>query len=150
MINKQSAYKFCKDDISKIENYEKAVSDTTQTWVIHHRLELTLDGEFAHSVKELIRLGMYYRRPYFELIFLTHSEHSKLHNKGKNNPMYGKPGTKLGTPAWNKGKHGIYSEETKAKMSAAKKGKLKLAETKLRMSAAKKAYWAKRKQEKLQ
>ena len=149
MINEQSAHKFCKDDISKIENYDKAISDITQTWVIHHRLELTLDGEFARSVKELQRLGMYYQRPYFELIFLTHSEHSKLHNNGKNNPMYGKPSPTLGKPAWNKGFHP--SIETRKKMSESRKGLLKgkpkSAETRKKMSAAKKAYWARRKQE---
>ena len=47
MINESYIQKFCKDDISRIENYDKAVADPTQTWVIHHRLELTLDGEFA-------------------------------------------------------------------------------------------------------
>lgn len=73
------ANKFCKDDISKIENYDKAISDTTQTWECHHKLELTLNGEFAHTKKELIRLEIYYDRPYFELIFLTKSEHSSLH-----------------------------------------------------------------------
>lgn len=83
MINLIYANKFCKDDISKIENYDKAVADTTQTWHLHHRLELTLDGKFAHSKANLIRLGMYYNRPYFELIFLTRAEHNKLHHKGK-------------------------------------------------------------------
>lgn len=49
--------------------------------MLHHRLECTLDGDFAHSANELKRLGMYYNRPYYELIYLTHSEHSKLHYK---------------------------------------------------------------------
>ena len=65
MINERSAHLFCKDDISKIENYELAKNDTSQTWDIHHRLELTLDGEFAHTSEELKRLCMYYNRPYF-------------------------------------------------------------------------------------
>lgn len=82
MINKKKANLYCKDDLSKIENYDKAIADTTQTWDIHHRLELTLDGEYAHSKEDLIRLGMYSHRPYFELIFLTHSEHKRLHWKG--------------------------------------------------------------------
>ena len=51
MINERMANKFCKDDISKIENYDKAKSDTTQTWECHHKLELTLNGEFAHTKK---------------------------------------------------------------------------------------------------
>lgn len=77
--------KYCKDDISKIENYDKAISDNTQVWDCHHRLELTLEGEFAHNPEDLKRLGMYYNRPYFELIFLTHTEHLRLHYKA--NPL---------------------------------------------------------------
>ena len=90
MINELYTHAYCKDDISKIENYDKAMTDAAQTWVLHHRLELTLDGEFAHTAEELKRLDMYYNRPYFELIFLTKSEHNRLHNKGKNHPLYGK------------------------------------------------------------
>lgn len=72
-----------KGDLTKIENYDKAVADTTQTWVCHHRLELTLDGEFAHKAEDLERMGMYYNRPYFELIFLTPSEHWILHSNSQ-------------------------------------------------------------------
>lgn len=79
MIHRTNAKSFCKDDISKIENYELAISDKNENWVCHHRLELTLDGEFAHTREELIRMDMYYNRPYFELIWLPKSEHSKLH-----------------------------------------------------------------------
>lgn len=118
MIDESSAKKFCKDDISKIENYDKAINDQTQTWVCHHRLGLTLDGEFAHSKDELKRLGMYLDRPYFELQFLPPSEHKSLHGtnrsdetkrklseakKGEKHPMYGK----------------THSDETKMKMSEA-------------------------------
>lgn len=39
MINIGSTKAYCKDDITKIENYEKAIADKTQTWAIHHRLE---------------------------------------------------------------------------------------------------------------
>lgn len=94
-----------------IENYEKAIKDTTQTWVCHHRLEThNSDGErrlvdISHS--ELKALGMYYDRPPEELIFLTIAEHGELHHKGK--------------PSGNKGKH--HSEETKRRMSEANKGK---------------------------
>ncbi len=116
MISERQAHQFCKDDISKIENYDKAFSDPTQTWDIHHRLELTLEGEYAHSKEDLIRMNMYYQRPYYELIFLTPTEHRRLHAEGKNNPMYGK--TFLGY--W-KGK--TLSEETRRKMSEAHKGK---------------------------
>ena len=58
MISERQAKRFCKDELFKIENYDKAIADTTHTWDLHHRLELTLDGEFAHSREELKRLGM--------------------------------------------------------------------------------------------
>lgn len=73
---------YCKQgEFERIENYELAKADNFKGWDIHHRLELTLDGEYAHSKEDLIRLDMYYNRPYFELIFLTRTEHNKLHAK---------------------------------------------------------------------
>lgn len=83
MINEQCVHNYCKDDITKIENYNKAIDDTTQTWDVHHRLEFTLDGEFAHSQSDLKQMNMYYDRPYFELIFLTKAEHMRLHRTGQ-------------------------------------------------------------------
>lgn len=77
----QNVHKFCKDDYTKIENYELAKADNFKDWCIHHRLALTLDGEFAHTREDLIRMNMYYNRPYFELIFMKRSEHQILHNK---------------------------------------------------------------------
>ena len=56
------------------------MNDKTQVWHLHHRLELTLEGEFAHTSDELDKLGMYKHRPYFELIFLTEYEHKSLHS----------------------------------------------------------------------
>lgn len=53
----QSIRKFCKDDYTKIENYELAKADNFKDWCIHHRLELTLDNEYAHSRADLIRPG---------------------------------------------------------------------------------------------
>lgn len=79
----QSVHKFCKDDYTKIENYELAKADNFKDWCIHHRLELTLDNEYAKSKEDLIRLDMYYKRPYFELIFLKRSEHQILHNTNR-------------------------------------------------------------------
>lgn len=78
-----SVKSFCKDDISKIENYELAKADNFEGWVCHHRLELTMDNEHAHSREDLKRMNMYYNRPYFELIFLRLSEHSKLHTRAQ-------------------------------------------------------------------
>ena len=33
----ESYKKYCCEDPSLIENYDKAIADTTQTWEIHHR-----------------------------------------------------------------------------------------------------------------
>lgn len=115
MINERQAHKFCKDTISKIENYEQAMNDTTQIWDLHHRLELTINNEFAHYKADLIRLNMYYQRPYFELIFLTQSEHLSLHNSHRSEE------TKRKISESCKGKH--RSEESRRKMSDAHKGK---------------------------
>ena len=101
MINKKQAIKYCKNDISLIENYDKAIADKTQIWHCHHRRET------IYSRSGLIEIGEYYNRPAEELIFLTPNEHHRLHNLGK--------------PAWNKGKH--LSAETRKKMSEALKGK---------------------------
>ena len=79
MINKYSIKKFCCEDISLIENYDKAISDNTQMWQCHHRLET----DKKISAKDLISMDMYYHRPANELIFLTKFEHLSLHHKGK-------------------------------------------------------------------
>lgn len=118
MISENSAKSYCKDDISLIENYENAINDKTQTWQCHHRRETVL------SRKDLIEIGEYYNRPACELIFLTTTDHQRLHHldnhpseesrkkmseaqKGENNPLFGKHP----------------SEETRKKMSEAQKGK---------------------------
>ena len=119
----------CKDDPSLIENYDKAINDNTQMWVLHHRLELTLDGEYAHSVKELKQLKMYYKRPYFELIFLPKTEHQKLHAHDKYREKLSivhmghivTDETKKKISQKQTGKH--LSEETKKKLSESHKGK---------------------------
>lgn len=74
------AKQFCCEDISLIENYEKMISDNTDTvWVCHHRLGIVLNK----SGEELEAMGLYWNRPASELIFLTESEHISLHKKGK-------------------------------------------------------------------
>lgn len=62
MISKSISI-FC-DTPEKIENYQEAINDTTEVWDLHHRLELTLDGEPALRRDDLKRMGMYYHRPY--------------------------------------------------------------------------------------
>lgn len=95
MISKDSVKRYCREDIQNIENYSEAVSDMVNMWECHHRLELTLDGEPACCRADLIRYGMYYNRPAFELIFvkpdehlLMHSESMKFKSKGKKELPY--------------------------------------------------------------
>ena len=84
MISDIRIKEICKD-FTKIENYDKAIADDA-LYVCHHRLETHFsDGtprpNSAHiSRDELQALDMYLSRPPEELIFLTLSEHSKLHN----------------------------------------------------------------------
>lgn len=106
---------YCCEDISKIENYEQAMNDETQTWNCHHRLEShNSDGErrlVNLTVEELSALDMYFHRPASELIFLTVKEHRSLHK---------------------------HSEESKKKMSEAKKGNIFSEEHKKKLSEASK------------
>lgn len=71
-------------ELERIENYELALADNFEGWVVHHRLELTINGEYAHSEDELRLLGMYLNRPYYELIFMRKSEHRSMHAKLEN------------------------------------------------------------------
>ncbi len=130
MINVKSVREYCRDDISKIENYDKAISDTTQVWHIHHRLELTLDGEFALTSKQLKMHCMYYKRPYYELIFLTRDEHYRIHRKSKR--LSDNTRIKIGKAL--KGRY--VSEETRKKKSEALKGRYVSAETRKKLSEA--------------
>lgn len=61
-----------------IENYDKAVNDTTQSWDCHHRLETIMNCGW----KALAAKGCFYHRPAHELIFLTRKEHTNLHHRG--------------------------------------------------------------------
>lgn len=71
------AKRYCKEDISLIENYAAMLADTSQCWCCHHRREISEHK----SYKQLIAEKLYYARPAAELIFLTKSEHTALHNK---------------------------------------------------------------------
>ena len=123
MINENHAKSFCREDISLIENYDKAIADDTQTWHCHHRRETIF------SRKDLIEIGEYYNRPACELIFVTKSEHTRLHKSGENNPNFGKL-------AWNNGKH--LSTEHRKNLSEALKGKYQSEEARKKLSEARK------------
>ena len=113
MISFKMVKRYCKDDISLIENFKKAISDSNQMWDCHHRREIETPR------KELIEIGEYYNRPAEELIFLPQSEHMSLHNRGK--------------PSWIKGKH--FSKETRKKISEASRNRSE--ETRRKLSIAK-------------
>ena len=107
-----------------IENYQEAVNDSTELWVVHHRREVQ-DGFCIWKAEELVNIGQYYHREPDELIFMKLSDHISMHNKaidpktkkpccyrdvdrtGEKNPMYGKH----------------LSEETKRKLSDVLKGR---------------------------
>ena len=80
MINEKYAKTYCCEDLSLIENYDKAIADTTQTWECHHRGEVLPCGRF--SPNDLNKFGLYFNRPASELIFLTKAEHTCMHFKG--------------------------------------------------------------------
>ena len=140
--------RYCKEP-EKIENYDKAKADNFIGWNCHHRLEThNSDGERRAAnitVAELKSLNMYYNRPASELIFLTESEHTTLHTKGKQGYWKGKTGPNKGKKlseehkkkigVAHNGKH--HSEETKKKLRDAHKGKKHTEETKNKISKVK-------------
>lgn len=125
MISISLAQAYCKEDISLIENYDKALADTTQTWHCHHRDEVKILPSGIQVIRlanELKENGRYFGCPANELIFLTRSEHRALHNCSK------------------KGKH--LSEDHKLKMHKSNKGKSRSEETKRKISEARKGtHW---------
>lgn len=66
-------------DIEKIENYDKAIADKNHTWHCHHRLEIMPYSKNTASATYLKEQNMYYNQSSDALIFLTASEHHKLH-----------------------------------------------------------------------
>ena len=86
-----------------IENYDKAISDTTQTWDIHHRLECC----FTKTVME--EMNLYYDVEPEALIFLTRAEHVKIDSYRKRSGLARK-GRKC-------------SDDTRKKLSESHKGK---------------------------
>ena len=126
MINVKEVQKYCKEDISKIKNYDKAIADTTQVWHCHHMTET-----WWHCTrKELIENECYYGRKACELIFLTPEEHMRLHMQNISDE------TRKKMSESQKGR--TLSEETRKKISEAKKGHIFSAETRKKLSEAKK------------
>lgn len=112
MISESNSRTYCSEPIQNIENYEKAFNDDTQAWVCHHRLEMCFTQKFLKEI------GLYYKRPADELIFIKSCEHngnSKIHKY-------------------------LRTSEYKSRISKGSK-RSKSDETKKRMSEARKIYW---------
>ena len=107
MINEKMANKYCNEDLSLIENYDKASMDRERMWHCHHRAEILPCGKFG--VEDLKLHGLYYNRPSSELIFLTSAEHHRLHMVGNKITL---------------GMRFHFSEEHRHKISVAQKGKV--------------------------
>lgn len=79
---KKTSAAFCDDSLSNIEGFEKASTDMTQWYVLHHRLET----ERGLSARQLIEMDLYYARPASELIFITRKEHARIHGEARRKP----------------------------------------------------------------
>lgn len=120
MINLVFVKKCCKD-YTKIENYEEAVNDTTQTWQCHHIL-----GEIL-TRQQLLEHDFYYDVPPCMLKFVAKAEHNHIHKKDKKFSCEHRrklPESLKGKASWNKGKKcKPLTEEHRIKISEANKGK---------------------------
>ena len=122
MINERMAKRYCKDNISLIENYEQAVNDPINKWVVHHRRET------IYSMEGLKEIGEYYHRPAIELIFMLKGEHARFHHIGKNHSEKAKK--KMSESHIGK----RHSDKSKKKMSESHIGKRHSDKSKKKMS----------------
>lgn len=166
MVSVKQAKLYCCEDISKIYGYAEAVADKEKMWHCHHCLGL------VYSKEQMIEKGLYYNQPAEMLMFVTTSEHFKLHstfirdNDGRkttklHNREFLSEETRskisesmkgrIFTPEHRK-KIGLsnigktLSEKTKKQISESRKGKgkqPKSVETKQKMSESRKEYWKK-------
>lgn len=129
-FNSNPKYSFCMTP-ELIENYDLAIADKENIWPCHHRKE-----EF-YTEEELIEMNMYFNVPPEDLVFCRNKkEHFKYPHKGFENISKRHKGNKytLGKTPWNKGKKGVYSNETLEKMSNAAKNRTVSEETKKKHS----------------
>lgn len=119
MISVRHASEFCCEDLSNIENYDKAVKDE-RLWDCHHRDEIKVlpSGiKVCRTTQDLKDNGRYFNCPANELIFILHTEHARMHMTGK------LKGCKM-------------TDEQRTKISSKLKGKPRSAETKMKISMA--------------
>ena len=127
----------CNGDITKIENFAAAINDRNETWICHHRLEISPTGKIFSAAK-LEVLGLYFKQPPEALIFLPKAAHTALHNKARADYKGRKPKKVKKTKEelsriksentkklWEKRKEEgwDFSEETKKRMSEQRRGK---------------------------
>lgn len=108
------AKRYCRDDITKIKGYERALTEQGK-FHIHHLNEWT----FTRS--ELIAMNMYYHRPADELQWMSHSEHRGWHNLWNGNFMKGKVDDLA--PTW-KGEHAGVQAKYKRGLRDFRSGKI--------------------------
>lgn len=128
--------RYCCEDVSLIENYDIAVKDSTQTWVCHHKLEI--QNEISVSIKELKEKNLYWKRLASELIFLTRSEHTKLHGKNISKETRIKIGIKS-KQSWKNNE--IRHKEASVRGHSMKGKIIKTSEQCKMNSEARKRYW---------
>lgn len=83
--------RYCCEPIENINGYKEAVASPIK-YDCHHV------NEINHTVQELKDMGMYYNRPASELVFMTHSDHMRMHRdrrlpscvQGPAHPHFGK------------------------------------------------------------
>jgi len=129
VINEYYATSFCCEDISKIENYRKAVRDKTQTWDCHHRREISE----SKSAQQLKNEDLYYNVPASDLIFLKHSEHARLHSVNMSKETHKKLSKAIKAAMTDKvrkkisdaNKGRLFSQEHRKHLSESLKGKKK-------------------------
>lgn len=124
MINIENVRRYC-SNYEQIENYQEAIS-SQEKWDCHHRNEIDMNL----SKEELKERGMYYNCPASELIFLTHRAHTILHHKEK--VVSNETRKKIS----NARKGMVVSDETRKKLSDAHKGKTVSDETRKKISDA--------------
>lgn len=75
MFSKRNSERYCNEPLSHVENYDKAVADKKR-WRIFHRN--TIVNGYAFTKGELHALGLFWKRPANELIFVPVTEYNKL------------------------------------------------------------------------
>lgn len=129
MIRKDKGLRKICRNYHLVENYEKAIADEEQLWILHHRREI----DEMKSMQQLKDEGKYFDVEPSELIFLSISEHAILHGENKLKETRNKLSKALsGEKNPNYGKH--YSEEARKKLSETLKGRQISEETRKKMS----------------